>query len=123
MTPGSYYEDEMRFLHAIKRLRKARGLTQGQLAEITAIDQARISKIEAGSMNVEASTLTAIASALDVEVVLVPRRVLGPVQSLIDNHLKQSAQAEPARPVPSVRDELLIPDDIDDDEPSMGPRI
>ena len=74
-------------------------------------------------MNVEASTLTAITSALDVEVVLVPRRVLGPVQSLIDNHLKQSTQAEPARPLPSVRDELLIPDDVDDDEPSMGPRI
>jgi transcriptional regulator with XRE-family HTH domain len=113
----------MRFLQAIKRLRKAKGLTQGQLAEIADIDQARISKIEAGTANVEAATLTAIASALDVEVVLVPRRVLGPVQTLIENHLKQTTRAEPARPVPSVRDDLLIPDDIDDDEPNMEPRI
>ena len=113
----------MKFLRAIRSLRKAKGLTQGQLSDITAIDQARISKIETGSINVEAATLTAITSALDVEVVLVPRRVLGPVQSLIDNHLRQALHAEPSRPMPSVRDELLIPDDIDDDEPSMGPKI
>jgi transcriptional regulator with XRE-family HTH domain len=113
----------MRFLQAIRKLRKARGLTQGQLAEITDIDQARISKIESGTTNAEASTLASIASALDVEIVLVPRRVLGPVQTLIDNHLKQSTRAEPARAVTSVRDDLLIPDDIDDDEPNMGPRI
>lgn len=113
----------MRFLQAIKKLRKARGLTQGQLADIAGIDQARISKIEAGTANIEASTLTSLASALDVEIVLVPRRVLTPVQNMIESHLNQSNRAEPARLVTSVRDELLIPDDIDDDEPGMGPRV
>lgn len=113
----------MRFLQAIKGLRKAKGLTQGQLADIAGIDQARVSKIEAGTANAEASTLAAIASALDVEIIMVPRRVLGPVQNLIENHLNQSKNAETAKPVKSVRDELFIPDDIDDEEPTMGPRI
>jgi transcriptional regulator with XRE-family HTH domain len=113
----------MRFLQAIKKLRKARELTQGQLAEIAGIDQGKISKIEAGAANIEASTLTAIASALDVEIVLVPRRILVPVQNMIESHLNQAKTAPTARPVQSVRDDLFIPDDIDDDEPNMGPRI
>jgi DNA-binding XRE family transcriptional regulator len=54
-------------------LRRERHLTQKQLAELSGIDQAEISRIERGQANPTAATLGALTSALGVDVRLVAR--------------------------------------------------
>lgn len=52
--------------------RRAQHLTQTQLAELTGIDQAEISRIERGQSNPTTATLGALTRALGVDVKLVP---------------------------------------------------
>jgi len=52
--------------------RRARHLTQKQLAELTGINQAEISRIERGQANPTTATLGALTRALGVDVRLVP---------------------------------------------------
>ena len=56
------------------RLRTARGLTQKQLAELTGIDQADISRIERGLSNATEATLERIAEALGGEMRMISRQ-------------------------------------------------
>lgn len=53
--------------------RRERNLTQKQLAELSGIDQAEISRIERGQANPTTATVSALTRALDVDVHLVPR--------------------------------------------------
>jgi DNA-binding XRE family transcriptional regulator len=53
--------------------RRERHLTQKQLAELSGIDQAEISRIERGQANPTTTTLGALARALGVDVQLVAR--------------------------------------------------
>jgi transcriptional regulator with XRE-family HTH domain len=53
--------------------RQARGLTQAQLAQESGIDQAEISRIEAGQSNPTLKTLSSLTYALGWEVLLAPR--------------------------------------------------
>lgn len=57
----------------VLRLRKARGLSQVQLAEITGIDQGDISRIERGLSNATEVTYEKIAAALGGEMRMVER--------------------------------------------------
>ena len=50
----------------IKELRKKKGLTQEQLAEMTNIGERNLSKIECGQNFVSAETLLNLSAALDV---------------------------------------------------------
>jgi len=52
----------------IQRLRKAKKLTQEQLAELVGIDPKNISRIEKGNNYPTAENLTAIARALNVDI-------------------------------------------------------
>lgn len=52
--------------------RHQKHLTQKQLAELSGIDQAEISRIERGQANPTAATLGALTGALGVDVQLVP---------------------------------------------------
>ncbi len=67
---------------ALKDIRIARGFTQRELAERAGFGQNRLALIEAGEVDLRASTLIQLARALDLELVLVPLRVLPAVQSL-----------------------------------------
>ncbi len=53
-------------------LRRDRKLTQKQLAELSGIDQAEISRIERGQSNPTTSTLSALAKALSADIRLTP---------------------------------------------------
>jgi transcriptional regulator with XRE-family HTH domain len=55
-------------------LRKARGLTQRQLGATAGIQQAEISRIEAGNSNPTLSTIAALAQALGAELSLSPAK-------------------------------------------------
>lgn len=52
----------------VRRLRKDRGLSQAQLAELAGVEQGTISKIEVGSRRGDPETLERIAKALSVSV-------------------------------------------------------
>ncbi len=76
-------------LYAVKQLaqnlreaRIGRGLSQRELAERAGLGQNRLALIEAGGVDLRTSTLVQLARALDLELVLAPRRVLPAVQSL-----------------------------------------
>lgn len=55
-------------------LRHRRRLTQTQLAEMTGVDQAEISRIERGVSNATEDTLARLARALDAELAIIPVR-------------------------------------------------
>ncbi len=52
----------------LKQIRKARGLTQEQLAELAGIHEKHISKLELGTYKPSFKTLNKVLSALDLEV-------------------------------------------------------
>jgi transcriptional regulator with XRE-family HTH domain len=86
-------------------------LTQAKVADLSGVAQSKLSKIERGVANPEIATLNAICSALDAELILVPRRIGGDVRNMVDRHLNRKATA--TQPVMSVRDEVFIPDGED----------
>lgn len=61
-------EIKKRFGLAVQTQRKARGLSQEELAMRIDSDQAYISRIEAGQLNVTLETADAIATSLGVDV-------------------------------------------------------
>ena len=68
---------------AIKKAREAKGLSQRALAKSSGIPQSHISKIERVGVDLTLSSLQALARSLDLEPVLVPRKLIPAVKSLI----------------------------------------
>ena len=58
----------------IAELRKQRGMTQQQVADIAQMQRNHISRIEQGRYSVGFDTLQAIAEALDADIRIVPRQ-------------------------------------------------
>ena len=67
----------------LREAREARGVSQHELSTLAGVPQAQISRIEAGAVDPRISSLVALAHALDQELVLVPRKMLSAVQSLV----------------------------------------
>jgi len=66
----------------LQEARKAKGLSQRALSELTGVPQAQISRIEAGTVDLRLSSLVALAHAIDLELTLVPRKAMPAVRSL-----------------------------------------
>jgi transcriptional regulator with XRE-family HTH domain len=98
-------------LTSIRRFRDAATLTQAKVADLSGVAQSKLSKIERGIANPEIATLNAICSALDAELILVPRRIGGDVRNMVHRHLNRKTVA--SNSVMSVRDEVFIPDGDD----------
>ena len=58
----------------LSELRKQRGMTQQQVADIAQMQRNHISRIEAGRYSVGFDTLQTIAEALDADIRIVPRK-------------------------------------------------
>jgi len=71
---------------ALKDARLAAGDSQKEVADRAGLGQNRLTLIETGEVDLRASTLIQLARALDLELVLVPRRLLPAVQSLTGGH-------------------------------------
>jgi len=69
-------------IKALKAARQAQGLTQRDLSARAGLPQSHISKIESGAVDVKLSSLVELARALDLELVLVPRRLMPAVEAL-----------------------------------------
>lgn len=63
--------------------RKERGLSQQQLAAKLGMRQSQISELEHGKNDIRLSTLTDVARVLDLEPMLIPRRLLPAVEGLL----------------------------------------
>jgi predicted transcriptional regulator len=99
-----------------ERLRAARaasGLSQRELSALAGIPQAQISRIEAGAVDLRLSSLVALVHALELELVLVPRKAVPAVRALTREALRNKAVHDPdpeadeggARPAYSLDDD------------------
>lgn len=86
----------------LKAARKAKGLSQRALARMAGVPQSHISKIENAGVDLRISSLTEIARALDLELMLVPRKAVPAVRSIV-----RSAQAD----IPGLT-KLALNDDL-----------
>ena len=82
----------------LRDFRRARGLTQVQLAELAGVNQATVSKVERGEMNVTVDTIMLLAAALDVQ----------PVQLFDLPELQARALAALSNIDPARRDAALV---------------
>lgn len=62
--------------------REASGLSQRELSAKSGVPQGHISKIENNAVDLRVSSLVALARALDLEPILVPRKSVSAVQSI-----------------------------------------
>jgi HTH-type transcriptional regulator / antitoxin HipB len=83
-----------------QKARRQRGLTQDSLGKILKIPQAHVSGMEAGNVDVRASTLLAWARALGLEILVVPREIVPAVQFLKKEMTTPGRDTE--RPSPSL---------------------
>ena len=67
-------EERQRIGQSIADLRKQKGMTQQDLADITGNQRNHISRIESGKYSVGFDTLQTIADALDADIRIVPRK-------------------------------------------------
>jgi transcriptional regulator with XRE-family HTH domain len=79
----------------LKAARQSKQLSQRALSEKVGLTQSHISRIENAVVDLQVSNLIELARALELELVLVPKKVLPPVQSLVRN----SAAHFPGTPV------------------------
>ncbi len=68
---------------ALRAARKKKGINQTQLGQKVGLPQSHISKIESGATDLKLSSLIEIARALDLELMLVPRKLVPTVQSVL----------------------------------------
>lgn len=89
-----YANEEL--LHTLRSSREAAGISQRQLSVQTGIPQSHISKIESGSTDMRVSSLIEIARALDLELVLLPRKLLPAVEALTAKSSDSTQAIQPA---------------------------
>ena len=87
---------------SIRLAREAQGLSQRALGDRAGVPQASISKVESGAVDPQVSTLTALARAMGLELMLVPRHAVPAVQSL----LRTIGTGAPSRESADTRIEL-----------------
>ena len=101
---------------SLKKARASKGLSQRDLSLLAGVPQAQISRIEAGTVDPRATSLIALAHALDMELALVPRKALPAVKSITrqtsshDGHAMSAALKEANRITETLRKlQITIP--------------
>lgn len=79
--------------HAIRAERLRRGLTQTELTSQIRMPQSQLSRIEQGA-NASLSTLAEISRALDLEPMLIPKRMLPAVKHIIGHSTSSDAKQQ-----------------------------
>jgi len=69
-------------VRALKLARKQKGLSQKALGVKIGVPQSHISRIENGQVDLQASSLIQLARALDLELLLVPSKLVPAFQAL-----------------------------------------
>lgn len=85
----------------LKAAREAKGLSQRALSDKAGVPQSHISKIENGAVDLRVSSLVELGRALDLELMLVPRKATPAVFSIV------RASAEVALPADDAARQML----------------
>jgi transcriptional regulator with XRE-family HTH domain len=70
-------------IEALKAARTRKGLSQRALSQLVGMPQSHISKIEAGQVDLQLSSLTELGRVLELELRLVPRKAVPAVDSVV----------------------------------------
>lgn len=70
-------------IEALKAARTRKGLSQRALSQLVGMPQSHISKIEAGGVDLQLSSLTELARVLELELRLIPRKAVPAVDSVV----------------------------------------
>lgn len=70
-------------IRALKQARARRGLSQRALGAKAGLPQSHVSKIENGGADIRLSSLVELARVLELEPMLVPRRLVPAVEAII----------------------------------------
>lgn len=68
---------------ALRAARESKGLSQRELSAKSGVPQGHISKIENGAVDLRTSSLVALARVLEQELLLIPRKVVPAVHSIV----------------------------------------
>ena len=83
----------------LRATRERKGISQRALSAKLGIPQSRLSRIENAAVDVRTSSLLDLARALDLEPVLVPRRLVPAVTRIIEDALTSSGTEPKNRPL------------------------
>lgn len=91
---------------SLKAARTRRGLSQRALADAAGTDQARVSKIEAGDINLRLSSLIDLARTLGLELILAERHHLPAIKAMMSERARGVNPKHKARLVRQIADNL-----------------
>ena len=82
----------------LRAARESKGLSQRALSKKAGVPQSHISKIETGAVDLRVSSLVALARALDLELMLVPRKSVSATRAIVrtTQGIPQKSQASGA---------------------------
>jgi transcriptional regulator with XRE-family HTH domain len=83
----------------LKAARESLGLSQRALSKLAGVPQSHISRIENGTVDLRLSSLIELARALNLELTLVPRKVLPAVKSIVRgsvSHPRRTVRNDPS---------------------------
>lgn len=86
-----------RILSALREARQRKGLSQRALSAKSGVPQSHISRIEKGDVDLRVSSLIALARALDLELLLAPKKSVPAIKSIVRSTTKAaSSSSSPA---------------------------
>lgn len=77
----TYLNDQI--LKNLREARQRKGFSQRELSAKSGVPQSHISKIENGAVDLRVSSLVALARVLDLELELVPKKVIPAIKSIV----------------------------------------
>ncbi len=95
-------------LKSLRDARAGKGLSQRALSARSGVPQSHISKIEAGAVDLRISSLIALARVLDLELVLVPKKSVPAINSIMHTSQGKNDDSEQVSPFYSL--------DVDEDD-------
>lgn len=104
-------------IEVLRAARQARQLSQRALSAKAGVPQSHISKIENGGSDIRLSSLIELARALELELVLVPRRLLPAVQGILRSSPAQLTGSRDS--YPQIADALKILARLAEGHPSI----
>ncbi len=88
----------------LKGARKARGLSQRELSAKVGVPQSHLSRVENGAVDLRVSSLVELTRALDLEIMLVPRKSASAVDAIV-HAVPASRETETPRPAYALDEE------------------
>ena len=91
---------------ALKAARERQGLSQRELADAAGTDQARISKIESGDIDLRLSSLVDLTRTLGLELVLADRRHLPAIEAILKERASDADPRHKSRVIRRIGENL-----------------